>query len=249
MEQNHQKRLASLSTASMLSAVGVTCMFGFLAIVKLLLTSKSDTGLDAMCVLSLVGLVVWVAGLYMASSSLKGGNDAVAAHFKGFFYAQLGIVIAVVVYYALNEIVPKMMMKGHEYDYLYYGSSYKKVMITYSVLLLLFIGSLIVFVAKSNIKSRALKAAGLKSMGGISVAFTIIIVVLSIIALIFLAGLTDAEAVFKFLYGMGEGGLKALGYLILIAWLAADVLMIIGWWSVRSELPKMLKEDNAGTDL
>lgn len=55
MEQNEQARLSALSNASMLSAIGVTLMYGLSLLLALLAPASVAVG-----VVSLIGLILWL---------------------------------------------------------------------------------------------------------------------------------------------------------------------------------------------
>ena len=59
MEQNEQARLSALSNASMLSAIGVTLMYGLSLLLALLAPASVAVG-----VVSLIGLILWLVGIY-----------------------------------------------------------------------------------------------------------------------------------------------------------------------------------------
>ncbi|CDE57259.1 unknown [Prevotella sp. CAG:873] len=104
MEQNEQVRLSALSNASMLSAIGVTLMYGLSLLLALLAPASVAVG-----VVSLIGLILWLVGIYNTSSAFKGFNAAVAASFERLFKAQLVIVIAVVAYWVLIILIPQIL--------------------------------------------------------------------------------------------------------------------------------------------
>ena len=104
MEQNEQARLSALSNASMLSAIGVTLMYGLSLLLALLAPASVAVG-----VVSLIGLILWLVGIYNTSSAFKGFNAAVAASFERLFKAQLVIVIAVVAYWVLIILIPQIL--------------------------------------------------------------------------------------------------------------------------------------------
>ncbi len=224
MEQNEQARLSALSNASMLSAIGVTLMYG-LSLLLALLAPQSP----AVAVVSLVGLILWLVGMYNTSSAFKGVNAAVAASFERLFKAQLAIVIAAVAYGVLVALIPQILG---------YGGLKASVVIIKLLTIALFV-CLIMYMAKSNNESRTLKPLGLKSMGSVSVAFTIQLVILAVCALVALIALFRTEDFFSFLFRNGFGGVAVLTILIGLAALVAAVFMIIGWWSVRSELAQL----------
>lgn len=107
MEQNEQARLSALSNASMLSAIGVTLMYGLSLLLALLAPASVAVG-----VVSLIGLILWLVGIYNTSSAFKGFNAAVAASFERLFKAQLVIVIAAVAYGVLIFLIPKILGYG-----------------------------------------------------------------------------------------------------------------------------------------
>ena len=234
MGQDNQARLASLSTASMLSAIGVTVMYGLSVLIALLAPDS-----PAIWVVSLVGLILWLVGMYNTAAAFDGVNDNVSDRFTGIFKAQLSMVIAAVAYVVVMLLIPKLFG---------YGGAKAAIIIIKLLTIGIFAYS-IMCIIKSNNECRALKAAGLNSMVHVSVAFVIQLVLLSIFALISFIVLFSAKTVASFLFNGGIGTAAVLLILIGLASLVGAVFMIIGWWGVRSELPKMLKEDNAGTDL
>lgn len=82
MEQNIELRKQSLSTASMLAAIGATLMYG-LTILIALIDSKSN----AFGIISLVGPILLLVGMYNMTSALRGINDVVVGSLKGLFKA------------------------------------------------------------------------------------------------------------------------------------------------------------------
>lgn len=224
MEQNEQARLSALSNATMLSAIGVTLMYG-LSILLALLAPNSL----AVVFVSLVGLILWLVGMYNTSSTFKGFNAAVATSFEQLFKAQLSIAIAAVAYVVLIMLIPQIF--GY--------SGYKTSMVLIKLLTIALFVCTITYVAKSNDECRKLKLRGLKSMGSVSVAFTIQVVLLAVLALIALIALFRTEDFASFLFRNGFGGVAVLSVLIGLAAIVAAVFMIIGWWSVRNELAQL----------
>lgn len=227
MEQNEQARLSALSNASMLSAIGVTLMYGL----SLLLALPAPASV-AVGVVSLIGLILWLVGIYNTSSAFKGFNAAVAASFERLFKAQLVIVIAVVAYWVLIILIPQILG--------YKGAKASIVIIKLTIAL--FVCS-IMYMAKSNKECRTLKGLGLKSMGTASIAFTIQLVILAVSALIAVIALFRTGDFLSFLIGDGLGGAVVLTILMGLAALVAAVFMIIGWWSVRNELPLLSADE------
>ena len=228
MEQNEQARLSALSNASMLSAIGVTLMYGLSLLLALL-----APGSVAVSVVSLVGLIIWLVGIYNTSSVFKGFNAAVAASFERLFKAQLAIVIAAVAYGVLVALIPQIFG---------YRGLNASIVIVKLLTIALFV-CLLMYMAKSNNECRTLKLLGLKSMGSVSVAFTIQLVILAVCALVALIVLFRTGDVFSFLFSNGFGGVAVLTILIGLAALVAAVFMIIGWWSVRNELPLLSADE------
>lgn len=229
MEQNEQARLSALSNASMLSAIGVTLMYGLSLLLALLAPASVAVG-----VVSLIGLILWLVGiLYNTSSAFKGFNAAVAASFERLFKAQLVIVIAVVAYWVLIFLIPKILG---------YGGLKASIVIVKLLTIALFVCS-IMYMAKSNKECRTLKDLGLKSMGTASIAFTIQLVILAVSALIAVIALFRTGDFLSFLIGDGLGGAVVLTILMGLAALVAAVFMIIGWWSVRNELPLLSADE------
>ncbi len=224
MEQNEQVRLSALSNATMLSAIGVTLMYGLSVLLALLAPDS-----PAVAVVSLVGLILWLVGMYNTSMTLKGYNGAVAASFEQLFKAQLSIAIAAVAYVVLIILVPQVL--GY--------SGYKTSIVIIKLLTIALFVCTITYVARSNDECRKLKLRGLKSMGSVSVAFTIQLVILAVCALVALIALFRTEDFFSFLFRNGFGGVAVLTILIGLAALVAAVFMIIGWWNVRSELAQL----------
>lgn len=224
MEQNEQVRLSALSNATMLSAIGVTLMYGLSLLLALL-----APGSVAVSVVSLVGLIIWLVGIYNTSSVFKGFNAAVAASFERLFKAQLAIVIAAVAYGVLVALIPQIFG---------YRGLNASIIIVKLLTIALFV-CLLMYMVKSNNESRTLKLLGVKSMGSVSVAFTIQLVILAVCALVALIVLFRTGDVFSFLFSNGFGGVAVLTILIGLAALVAAVFMIIGWWSVRSELAQL----------
>lgn len=224
MEQNKQVRLSALSNATMLSAIGVTLMYGLSLLLALL-----APGSVAVSVVSLVGLIIWLVGIYNTSSVFKGFNAAVAASFERLFKAQLAIVIAAVAYGVLVALIPQIFG---------YRGLNASIVIVKLLTIALFV-CLLMYMAKSNNECRTLKLLGLKSMGSVSVAFTIQLVILAVCALVAFIVLFRTGDVFSFLFSNGFGGVAVLTILIGLAALVAAVFMIIGWWSVRSELAQL----------
>lgn len=227
MEQNEQARLSALSNASMLSAIGVTLMYGLSLLLALLAPASVAVG-----VVSLIGLILWLVGIYNTSSAFKGFNAAVAASFERLFKAQLVIVIAVVAYWVLIILIPQILG--------YKGAKASIVIIKLTIAL--FVCS-IMYMAKSNKECRTLKGLGLKSMGTASIAFTIQLVILAVSALIAVIALFRTGDFLSFLIGDGLGGAVVLTILMGLAALVAAVFMIIGWWSVRNELPLLSADE------
>lgn len=224
MEQNEQVRLSALSNATMLSAIGVTLMYGLSLLLALL-----APGSVAVSVVSLVGLIIWLVGIYNTSSVFKGFNAAVAASFERLFKAQLAIVIAAVAYGVLVALIPQIFG---------YRGLNASIVIVKLLTIALFV-CLLMYMAKSNKESRTLKLLGVKSMGSVSVAFTIQVVLLAVLALIALIALFRTEDFASFLFRNGFGGVAVLSVLIGLAAIVAAVFMIIGWWSVRNELAQL----------
>ena len=224
MEQNEQVRLSALSNATMLSAIGVTLMYGLSLLLALL-----APGSVAVSVVSLVGLIIWLVGIYNTSSVFKGFNAAVAASFERLFKAQLAIVIAAVAYGVLVALIPQIFG---------YRGLNASIVIVKLLTIALFV-CLLMYMAKSNNESRTLKLLGVESMGSVSVAFTIQVVLLAVLALIALIALFRTEDFASFLFRNGFGGVAVLSVLIGLAAIVAAVFMIIGWWSVRNELAQL----------
>lgn len=208
----------------MLSAIGVTLMYGLSLLLALLAPASV-----AVSVVSLVGLIIWLVGIYNTSSVFKGFNAAVAASFERLFKAQLAIVIAAVAYGVLVALIPQIFG---------YRGLNASIVIVKLLTIALFV-CLLMYMAKSNNECRTLKLLGLKSMGSVSVAFTIQLVILAVCALVALIVLFRTGDVFSFLFSNGFGGVAVLTILIGLAALVAAVFMIIGWWSVRSELAQL----------
>lgn len=234
MGQNNQARLASLSNASMLSAIGVTVMYGLSVLMALLAPNSAAT-----VVVSLVGLILWLVGMYNTAAAFDGVNDDVSGRFKEIFKAQLGIAVAAVAYVVVLLLIPKLFGYG----------GVKAALVIIKLLTIGLFAYSIVCVIKNNNECRALKAAGLNSMVHVSVAFVIQLVLLLLLALISFIVLFSTSTLASFLFEGGMGTAAALVILIGLASLVAAVFMIIGWWSVRSELPKMLEQNNAEAEL
>lgn len=231
MEQNEQARLSALSNASMLSAIGVTVtlMYGLSLLLALLAPASVAVG-----VVSLIGLILWLVGIYNTSSAFKGFNAAVAASFERLFKAQLVIVIAVVAYWVLIILIPQILG---------YKGAKASIVIIKLLTIALFVCS-IMYMAKSNKECRTLKGLGLKSMGIASIAFTIQLVILAVSALIAVITLFRTGDFLSFLIGDGLGGAVVLTIILMgLAALVAAVFMIIGWWSVRNELPLLSADE------
>lgn len=228
MEQNEQVRLSALSNASMLSAIGVTLMYGLSLLLALLAPASVAVG-----VVSLIGLILWLVGIYNTSSAFKGFNAAVAASFERLFKAQLVIVIAVVAYWVLIILIPQILG---------YKGAKASIVIVKLLTIALFVCS-IMYMAKSNKECRTLKGLGLKSMGTASIAFTIQLVILAVSALRAVIALFRTGDFLSFLIGDGLGGAVVLTILMGLAALVAAVFMIIGWWSVRNELPLLSADE------
>lgn len=228
MEQNEQARLSALSNATMFSAIGVTLMYG-LSILLALLAPQSP----AVAVVSLVGLILWLIGMYNTSSALKGFNDKVAASIERIFKAQVVIAIAAVAYVVLIILIPEILG---------YSGNKASIVIIKLLTIALFVCTIRCMVQCNN-ESRALKLYGLKSMGAVSIAFTIQLVLLAVCALLSLIVLFRAGDAFSFLFRNGFGGVASMTILIGIAGIVAAVFMIIGWWSVRSELARLSADE------
>lgn len=234
MEQNEQARLSALSNASMLSAIGVTLMYGLSLLLALLSPASVAVG-----VVSPIGLILWLVGIYNTSSAFKGFNAAVAASFERLFKAQLVIVIiAVVAYWVLIILIPLILIP----QILGYNGAKASIVIIKLLTIALFVCS-IMYMAKSNKECRTLKGLGLKSMGTASIAFTIQLVILAVSALIAVIALFRTGDFLSFLIGDGLGGAVVLTILMGLAALVAAVFMIIGWWSVRNELPLLSADE------
>lgn len=229
MGQNNQTQPASLSSASMLAALGITLMYGLSALLALVVRDHSDP--YALWVLPPICLILWLVGLYNLSSAFKDTNDNIARRFKGIFNGQLGIVIATVACILLFLLVINTGKKSF--------SDIDRSVLYIKILLVALCVCHIIFLVICNRHSRALKAAGLKSMGIVSAAFIIQLIVMSILALFLFIVLfkTGDSALFAFNHGLG--GVYTLGVLLGITLIVAAVLLIIGWWNVRSELPKV----------
>lgn len=143
------------------------------------------------------------------------------------------IVIAVVAYWVLIFLIPQIL-------------GYKGVKAPIVIIKLLTIAlfvCLIMYMAKSNKECRTLKGLGLKSMGTASIAFTIQLVILAVSALIAVIALFRTGDFLSFLIGDGLGGALVITILMGLAALVAAVFMIIGWWSVRNELPRLSADE------
>ncbi len=233
MGQNYQAPPVALSNASMLAALGVTIMYGLAALVALLTsgTYNQDGRITTISLVSLVGLILWLVGIYNTSSAFKNANADIARHFKGIFNGQLGIVIATVVCVLLFLLVLNTGKKSF--------SDIDRSVLYIKLLLIALCVCHVIFLSNCYSHSRALKSAGLKSMGAVSAAFVIQLIVMSILAifLFFVLFKTEDSALFAFNHGVG--GIYMLGILLGITLVVAAVLLIVGWWNVRSELPKV----------
>ena len=245
MEQNYQMRVASLSNSSTLSAVGVMLLSGPNLILALLTQSPW-----VLVIISLIGFGLWLAGMYNTSTAFKGANDNVATHYKKFFNIYLGLLIAAAVCWVISRIIVSSSTDPeHIFDIDRHKSSY----VILQLLSAAFYVYAIVCIARGIGESRALKAAGLRSMGHVSVAFIIILIVVAILTIVsfVLVSMADKMAV-SFIRGNADsilGGLVVIYVLLGLASLVAVVFMNIGWWSVRSELPKVLNETSDKAEL
>ena len=232
MGQNNPAPPTALSTASMLAALGVTIMYGLAALVALLTsgTYNQDGRITTVALVSLTGLILWLVGMYNLSSVFKGANDNVSRGFKGVFNGQLGIVIATVVCILLFLLVLNTGKKS-------FSDIDRSVLYIKLVLVALCVCH-VIFLSICNSHSRALKSAGLKSMGIVSAAFVIQLIVMTILALFLFVVLFKTEDSALFAFDHGLGGVYTLGILLGLTLVVAAVLLIVGMWNVRSELPK-----------
>lgn len=242
MEQNYQMRVASLSTSSTLSAVGVLTLSGPNVILAALTQSPW-----VFFIVSLIGFGLWLAGMYNTSTAFKGANDNVATLYKKFFSIHLSLLVVAAVYWIINRMI---VSSNSSMENILDLDRHKTSYIIMQLLSVAFIVYSIVCIARSISVSRALKAAGLRSMGHVSVAFIIILIVslISAFASLFVIFRTKDSALF-FIDRDFVDGLAVIFTLVGLASLVAVVFMNIGWWSVRSELPKVLGETSDKAEL
>ena len=228
MEQNNQAQPSALSNASMLAALGITLMYGLTVLLSLTVHNHGDS--YALWVLPPVCLILWLIGMYNLSSVFKNANTDVARRFKGIFNGQLGIVITTVVCVLLFVLVVNKAKRFSDID---------TFVLNIRMLLVALCVCHVVFLTICYRHSRALKSAGLKSMGLVSAAFVLQLVVMSILAIFFFVVLFMTEKVFTHMIGHGIDGIYVLGVILGLTLIVAALIMIIGWWGVRNELPKV----------
>ena len=242
MIQDKQARIASLSTSSTLSAVGVTILSGPNILFAVITRSPW-----AFFIVSLIGYGLWIAGMYNTSTAFKGANDNVATLYKKFFNTYLSLLIVAVIYWVINRII---ISSSTDPEHIFDLDRHKASYVILQMLSVAFIVYSIVCIARGISVSRALKAAGLRSMGHVSVAFIIILIVSLISALISLFVIFETKDSALFIIDRDVvDGLAVILTLVSLASLVAVVFMNIGWWSVRSELPKVLGETSDRAEL
>ena len=232
MKQNNKMRIASLSKASMLSAIGVTMMFG-LGVFLQVLGVGSGAGITM-----LYGFIFWLLGLYYISAAYKDANNSVSEKFGKLFKVQLYMVVAVVVYIVVILLAAS-------------GMSGDAPITLVKLLTFVLLGYTLYVGWCCRNESLSLKENGLKSMGLVANSFTILLVVQAIFAVIVLVILCSDRmqymSAFSDLFDLRYRYSTPIGIFFLmllggIAWFVAAAFMIAGWWSVRSELPNLLEE-------
>ncbi len=245
MEQNYQMRVASLSNSSTLSAVGVMLLSGPNLILAVLTRSPW-----VLVIVSLIGFGLWIAGMYNTSTAFKGANDNVATLYKRFFNIHLSLLVVAAIYWVINRII---ISSNSSMENILDLDRHKTSYVIMQLLAVAFYAYTVVCIARSISVSRALKSAGLKSMGHVSVSFIITLIVIAILTIVSLVLVSMADKMAgSFIRGNADsviGGLTVVYVLLGLASIVAVVFMNIGWWSVRSELPKVLNETSDKAEL
>ena len=245
MEQNYQMRVASLSTSSTLSAVGVLTLSGPNVILAALTRSPW-----VFFFVSLIGFGLWLAGMYNTSTAFKGANDNVAAHYKKLFNTYLSLLIVAAIVWVISRII---ISSSTDPEHIFDLDRHKASYVIMQLLVVAFYVYAIVCISIGISESRALKAAGLRSMGHVFVAFILILIVVVIMTIVSFVFISNADKMaVSFIRSNADsilGGLTVIYVLCVLAALVAVVFMNIGWWSVRSELPKVLGETSDKAEL
>lgn len=226
MEQNIEMKKQSLSTASMLTAIGATLMYGLSILFGFIAPG-------VLSVVSIIGLILLVVGLYNLSTALRGIKDAVATPFKGMFKAIVMMVGAAIVYVILLNILRGAM------DFDNIGTIVTFIKIATIALIV----AIILFTNKLRAASMTLSKNGLKSMKHCGIAYTIQLVMCCIVGLVVFIALFSTGRGASFLGSLGLEGsmglISALTVVLVLATITMCVFMLIGWWKVRGELQRL----------
>lgn len=226
MKQNIEMKKQSLSTASMLTAIGATLMYGLSILFGFIAPSASS-------VISIIGLILLVVGLYNLSSALRGFKDTVAAPFKGMFNAIVMMVGVAIAYVILLNILKGAM----SFD------NVATIVTFIKIATIALIVAIILFTNKLRAASMTLSKNGLKSMKHCVIAYTIQLVICCIVGLFVFIALFSTGHATSFLGSLGLEGsmglISALTVIIVLAMITMCVFMLIGWWKVRGELQRL----------
>ena len=229
MEQNIEQRKQSLSTASMLAAIGATLMYGLTILIALI-----EPGSQASGVISLIGLILLLVGMYNMTSALRGINDAVVATLKSLFKANVMIIGSTLVCTILIVILVNSMT----------WSNATTIGTINKILAIAWIVGLMLFTSQCRTACVTLSKSGLPSMKHCGVGYTIQLAIISVFGLFLFIALFNTGHATSFFGSLGfRGSMGLIGTLLIIIGIASLIMcvfMILGWWSVRSELQRLL---------